>query len=81
MDENIRKYMNMYICSQRIWESSSDAGLLAEARREIARSVARSHRGTQVDLDDPDAVLRFLNDKGANDVLWRPGANRPGTAP
>ena len=47
-----------------IWESSSDAGLLAEARREIARSVARSHRGTSVDLDDPDAVLRFLNDKG-----------------
>ena len=33
-------------------------------------------------LSDHLFVLgRFLNDKGANDVLWRPGANRPGTTP
>lgn len=33
-------------------------------------------------LSDHLFVLgRFLNDKGANDVLWRPGANRPGTSP
>ena len=33
-------------------------------------------------LSDHLFVLgRFLNEKGANDVLWRPGANRPGTAP
>ena len=36
---------------------------MAEARREIARSVARSHGGTPPDLEDPDAVLRYLNDK------------------
>ena len=46
-----------------VWENSSDAGLLAEARREIARSVARFQGGTPPDLDDPDAVLRYLNDK------------------
>ena len=33
-------------------------------------------------LSDHLFVLgRFLNDKGANDVLWRPGANRPGMTP
>lgn len=33
-------------------------------------------------LSDHLFVLgRFLNDKGANDVLWRPGANRPETTP
>ena len=46
-----------------IWENSSDAGLLTEARREIARSVARSHGGTPPDLDDAYAVLSYLNDK------------------
>ena len=33
-------------------------------------------------LSDHLFVLgRFLNDKGTNDVLWRPGANRTGTSP
>ena len=41
------------------WENSSDAGLLAEARCEIARSVARSHNETAP--TEPDAVLEYLN--------------------
>ena len=41
------------------WENSSDASLLAEARYEIARSVARSRRETAPTA--PDAVLEYLN--------------------
>ena len=41
------------------WENSSDAGLLAEARCEIARSVARAHNETAP--TEPDAVLEYLN--------------------
>ena len=41
------------------WENSSDAGLLAEARYEIARSVARSHNERAP--TEPDAVLEYLN--------------------
>ena len=41
------------------WENSSDANLLAEARYEIARSVARSNGETAP--EDPTAVLDYLN--------------------
>ena len=41
------------------WENSSEASLLAEARYEIARSVARSRRETAPTA--PDAVLDYLN--------------------
>ena len=41
------------------WESSSDANLLAEARYEIARSVARSNGETAP--TNPNAVLDYLN--------------------
>ena len=41
------------------WENSSDAGLLAEARYEIARSVARSNDETAP--TQPAAVLEYLN--------------------
>ena len=41
------------------WENSSDAGLLAEARCEIARSVARAHN--EAAPTEPDAVLEYLN--------------------
>ncbi len=52
-----------------VWDNSSDEGMLAEARREVARSVARS-RGDAGMLDaiaegrdDPAEVLRYLGDK------------------
>ena len=41
------------------WEHSSDAHLLAEARYEIARSVARTNGETAP--EEPDAVLAYLN--------------------
>ena len=41
------------------WKNSSDTNLLAEARYEIARSVARS-KGEMVPTE-PDAVLGYLN--------------------
>ena len=44
-----------------VWENSSDANLLAEARYEIARSVARSHGEPAPDKDSPAAVLEYLN--------------------
>ncbi len=44
-----------------VWENSSDEGTLAEARREIARSVARS-RGETAPAE-PDRVLAYLADK------------------
>ena len=43
-----------------VWENSSDEALLAEARHEIARSVARARGETAP--TDPDYVLRYLND-------------------
>ncbi len=46
-----------------VWENSNDARLLAEARWEIARSVARSRGEAPPDLGNPDAVLRYLGDK------------------
>ena len=42
-----------------IWKDSSNPGLLAEARYEIARSVARSHNERAP--TEPDAVLEYLN--------------------
>ena len=42
-----------------VWEHSSDANLLAEARYEIARSVARSH--DEAAPTEPAAVLDYLN--------------------
>ena len=41
------------------WEHSSDAHLLAEARYEIARSVA--HTNGETAPEEPDAVLAYLN--------------------
>ena len=46
-----------------VWENSNDARLLAEARWEIARSVARSRGEAPPDSGNPDAVLRYLGDK------------------
>ena len=43
------------------WENSGDEGLIAEARYEIARSVARSRNETAPKL--PAEVLSYLNDK------------------
>ena len=45
------------------WENSSDENLIAEARYEIARSVARSNGETPPPEADRAAVLRYLNDK------------------
>ena len=45
-----------------VWENSSDANLLAEARYEIARSVARSHDETAP--TEPVAVLEYLSRQG-----------------
>ena len=42
-----------------IWKDSSDANLLAEARYEIARSVARTN--SDVPPTEPAAVLEYLN--------------------
>ena len=49
------------------WESTDESrpearALIASARYEIARSVARSHGDSSPDEDDPTAVLRYLND-------------------
>lgn len=44
-----------------IWENSSDETLLAAARYEIARSVARSHGETAP--TEPDKVLAYLREK------------------
>ena len=46
-----------------VWENSTDSNLLAESRWEIARSVARSRGEAPPDLDNPEAVLRYLGDK------------------
>ena len=46
-----------------IWENSSDDGLLAEARYEIARSVARSRGDPTPPQDNSATVLRYLGDK------------------
>ena len=43
------------------WENSGDEHLIAEARHEIARSVARSRNETAP--AEPVAALRYLNDK------------------
>ena len=43
------------------WENSSDENLIAEARYEIARSVARSNNETAP--TEPAEVLQYLNDK------------------
>ena len=45
------------------WENSNNENLLAEARWEIARSVARSRAEDAPDRNDHIAVLRYLNDK------------------
>ena len=51
------------------WESTDETKpqnieLLAEARWEIARSLARSRNETPPDRDDRKTVLSYLNDKG-----------------
>lgn len=43
------------------WENSSDENLIAEARYEIAKSVARSKKETAP--TEPSEVLQYLNDK------------------
>ena len=43
-----------------VWEHSTDETLLAQARREIARSVARGRGETTPDPDDRAAVLAYL---------------------
>ena len=50
------------------WESTDESNpqnveLLAQARWEIARSVARNHGEPPPDRGDPAAVLEYLNDK------------------
>ncbi len=44
-----------------VWENSSDANLLAEARYEIARSVARAQGEPPPPQGEPAAVLDYLN--------------------
>ena len=46
------------------WENSNDEHLISEARLEIARSVARSRGETAPDKEAPDAILRYLGDRG-----------------
>jgi putative DNA methylase len=46
-----------------VWEHSNDAHLLAEARWEIARSVARSRGESPPPQDDRAAVLNYLGAK------------------
>ena len=46
-----------------VWDHSENASLLAEARWEIARSVARSRGEPAPDPTKPDAVLRYLAEK------------------
>ena len=46
-----------------VWKHSNDAHLLAEARWEIARSVARSRGEAPPDRDDRAAVLNYLGNK------------------
>ena len=52
-----------------VWKNSSNEKVLAEARREIARSVARSRGDAGMldaiaeERDDPAEVLRYLGDK------------------
>ena len=43
-----------------VWKNIDDEGLIAEARWEIARSVARARGEAAPDLHDPAAVLRYL---------------------
>ena len=45
-----------------VWKDSDDATLLAEARFEIARSVARSRGENLSEENSPAEVLRYLND-------------------
>ena len=44
------------------WENSNDENLIAEARFEIAHSVARTRKEDPPVKSDPAAVLRYLND-------------------
>ena len=44
-----------------VWKNSNDERLLAEARYEIARTVARCHG--EIAPTDPDGVLRYLDKK------------------
>ena len=44
-----------------VWENSNDANLLAEARYEIARSVARAQGEPPPEPGEPAAVLDYLN--------------------
>ncbi len=44
-----------------VWKNSNDRRLLAEARYEIARSIARGRGETPPPKDNPAAVLRWLN--------------------
>ncbi len=45
------------------WQNSSDENLIAEARYEISRSVARANNETPPPKSDRSAVLQYLNDK------------------
>ena len=45
------------------WQNSSDENLIAEARYEISRSVARAQNETPPPKSDRAAVLQYLNDK------------------
>ena len=55
-----RKRLHKIIKRLVVWENSGDEALLAEARYEIARSVARARGETAP--HDPDGVLRYLRD-------------------
>ena len=56
-----RKRLHDIIKRLVVWENGNDEAMLAEARYEIARSVARSRGETAP--KEPDEVLRYLNDK------------------
>ena len=56
-----RKRLHDIIQRLVLWQNRNDENLLAEARGEIAKSVARSHQETAPTA--PDAVLRYLAEK------------------
>ena len=46
-----------------VWENIDDQSLIAEARWEIVRSIARSRQENGPDQGDPQAVLQYLEER------------------
>ena len=63
-----RRRLHNIISEFVVWENTDPRkpearAVMEKARREIARSVARSYDEPAPNLDDPTAILRYLNDK------------------